>query len=539
MEHTPTNPTTPQRPTIPVPPPDVAAVSPGGMGSRLRKLGSESLIYGLSTILGRFLSYLLTPFYARYFGTADNGIQTLAFGLTSLIGVAFILGLDVAYMRNAAAVDADKSETAGQRAFSMSFALIACLGLGLVGLGFLLIPWASQAFGLPPYTLRYMLAIVYTDALLAVPMAHLRMSNQAFRYAKLRLGFVGVSLLLNVGLIAGMGWGIEAIFLANVVANGVVLTLLLSDIFRLFRPALLRRGIGWGALWRYALPLVPATLAVLLVERADLLVLSRMLSPELARSAYGLTPMQVIGTYGFNYKLGVVMLLVVQMFRMAWTPFSLAQAKHADAPRLFARVMTGLMVGCAAVFLATALFLPALVQIPAVYHFPREPEYWQGLPIVPVILLGYVFSGMYAVVTAGLYIQKKTSVLPWIAGAGAVVNVAVCMFAVGHWGMVGVAWATPIAYGLMAALGAWQAEQVYPVPYEWGRLARLALIVGAIYAADRWLAMQGWESGQPASWGIKFALLLAFPLILWVTRFVRPTEFQTLKSMLRRRPAAA
>jgi hypothetical protein len=70
------------------------------------------------------------------------------------------------------------------------------------------------------------------------------------------------------------------------------------------------------------------------------------------------------------------------------------------------------MVMCALVFLATALFLPALVQIPAVYHFPKEPEYWQGLPIVPVILLGYVFSGMYAVVTAGLYIQKKTSVLP-------------------------------------------------------------------------------------------------------------------------------
>jgi hypothetical protein len=91
----------------------------------------------------------------------------------------------------------------------------------------------------------------------------------------------------------------------------------------------------------------------------------------------------------------------------------------------------------------------------------------------------------------------------------------------------------------MAALGAWQAGRVYPVPYEWGRLARLALIAGAIFAADRWLATQGWEPGEPTAWGIKFALLLAFPLILWVTRFVRPTEIQTLKSMLRRRPAAA
>src|SRR5215210_4759815 len=118
-ELTPIDPQTPQNPSIPVPPPGVAAVSPGGMGTRLRKLGSESLIYGLSTILGRFISYLLTPFYARYFGTGDNGIQTLAFGLTSLVGVAFILGLDVAYMRNAAATGADKSEAWGQRAFSM------------------------------------------------------------------------------------------------------------------------------------------------------------------------------------------------------------------------------------------------------------------------------------------------------------------------------------------------------------------------------------------------------------------------------------
>jgi O-antigen/teichoic acid export membrane protein len=525
--------------TIPMAEGPSAAPAAPGFGSRLRRLGAESLVYGLSSIVGRFLSYLLQPYYAHAFTPAQNGVQGAVYTFIPLASILFLLGMDVAYMRSAASVR-DAELTQRQRAFSMPFASVLVAGGAGVLLGILATPWIAPALGLPPYAVRYLFAIVYTDGLLAVPYAHLRMTNRSLQYALLRLLFVGLSLAMNIGLIAGAKWGVEAIFLANFASNLVVLLLFIPTIAKLFRPGLLR-GSHWKPLWAYALPLIPATLAVMLVENGDRVVLN-FISPATARSVYGMASKDaVLGIYNFNYKLGVAMLLVVQMFRMAWTPFSLTHARQPDAPLLFSRVLTALSLFCTGVLLAIAFFLPPLVAIPAVRHYPSSPAFWVGLPIVPIILLGYVFSGIYAVVTIGLYVERRTGALPWIAGAGAVVNIIWCVIAARSWGMVGVAWATPIAYGLMAALGARSAGRVYPVPYEWGRLARIGAIAGALFAADQLLSPRlGTSSG--AALGAKVALLFAFPAILAITGFFRAGEVQAMRGVLRRfrrRPASA
>src|SRR5262249_38011739 len=140
---------------------------------------------------------------------------------------------------------------------------------------------------------------------------------------------------------------------------------------------------SWRSLWKYALPIMPAMLAVMLVENGDRIVLN-YLPESTAQHIYGMSAKDVVGIYSFNYKLGVVMLLVVQMFRMAWTPFALQHARDPRAPQLFSRVLTALTLACAAVFLAVSLWLPELTRVPAIYHYVR-PGYWMGLPIVPVI----------------------------------------------------------------------------------------------------------------------------------------------------------
>jgi O-antigen/teichoic acid export membrane protein len=506
-----------------------AAPSAGhGFGARMRRLGSESLIYGLSSIVGRFLSYLLTPYYAYAFTPADNGVQSVVYTYIPLASLVFLLGLEVAYMRGAAATrDADL--TTRQRTFSMSFGTIAAVGAVGMALGWVAAPWLAELVKLPVYAVRYILAIVYTDALLTVPYAQLRMSNQAKRYAALKLLFAGASIALNVILIGVLRWDVSAIFFSNLVANLAVLLLMLPIILRLFRPGTLR-GAEWGPLWRYALPLIPAALAVALVENGDRMVLNA-LPDATARAVYGMDTKDAVGIYSFNYKLGVAMLLVVQMFRMAWTPFSLTQAKQPGAPQLFSRVLTALMIVCSGVLLAVSLFLPVLVSIPAVYNFPRTPAYWLGLSIVPVILLGYVFSGVYAVVTAGLYVERKTSVLPWISGAGALVNLGLCIVG-SRYGMVAVAWATPASYAIMAALGARAANRVFPVPFEWFRLLHLGAIAGAIFAADHWLLPRALDPGSALGAGAKLLLLLAFPALLLLTRFFRAGEFAVMRKLV-------
>ncbi|HYH82788.1 MAG TPA: lipopolysaccharide biosynthesis protein [Longimicrobium sp.] len=503
----------------------------GGFAGKLKRLGSESLIYGLSSVFGRFLSYALQFLYVGYFTPAQNGVQSAVYTYAPILSIAFLWGMDVAYMRSAASAR-DKGLEEQQRAFSMSFAIVAVLGAAAVLLGLAAAPWLADALNLPPDGLLYLLGIIYTDALIAVPYAHLRMTGRARRYAVLRLLFVGVSIALNVLLIVVLGWGINAIFLSNLISNLVVLALFTGEISRLFRPHLLR-GVQWRPLWAYALPIMPAMFAVMIVENGDRLVLN-WLPENVAQEVYGTSTKDVLGIYNFNYKLGVAMLLIAQMFRMAWTPFSLQHGRDPEAPRLFARVMTAVMLVCAVAFLGLALLVPSLAAIPAIYNWPESPTYWRGLPIMPVILLGYVFSAMYAVVTAGLYIEKKTGVLPWIAGAGAVINLAICVVAVRH-SMVAVAWATPASYALMAALGTWQSRKVYPVPFEWMRLAHLGAIVAAVFLADQWLMRTlEWGPTEGKALAAKFALLLAFPALLYATRFLRSGELSVMKKMVRR-----
>ena len=504
-----------------------AAVA-GGFVARLKRLGSESLVYGLSSIVGRLLGYLLQPYYAHQFDPAQNGIQSVVYSYIPIISIALYLGMDVAYMRNAASVR-DASLEEQQRAFSASFAVVLLVGGAIAASLFVAAPWLAPHVRLGVVPFRFMLAIVFGDALMAVPFAHLRMSNRAFRYASIQLAYIITSIALNILLIGHFHWGVTGVFVANVLGNVLELVLFVPDIARFFRPRLLR-GAHWRPLWAYALPIMPAMLAVMLVENGDRIVLN-YLPESVARTMYGMTSKDVVGIYSFNYKLGVAMLLVVQMFRMAWTPFSLQQARQRGAPQLFSRVLTALMLACAAVFLGVSVLLPSLVQVPAVMHYVK-PAYWSGLPIVPVILLAYVFSGMYAVVTAGLYIERRTHVLPWIAGAGAVLNIAMCIVAMSRWGMVGVAWATPASYALMAALGAWQSGRVYPVPFEWRRLAHLGVIVAALFAADRWIAARGVAPLSETGLLAKAAILLGLPALLFATRFFRHGELKVLRGLL-------
>jgi O-antigen/teichoic acid export membrane protein len=280
---------------------------------------------------------------------------------------------------------------------------------------------------------------------------------------------------------------------------------------------------------------MPAMLAVMLVENGDRIVLNYLPDP-VAQSVYRMSAKDVVGIYSFNYKLGVVMLLVVQMFRMAWTPFALQHARDARAPQLFSRVLTALTLVCATVFLAVSLWLPVLTRVPAVAHYVK-PAYWSGLAIVPIILLGYVFSGIYAVVTTGLYIERQTGVLPWISGAGAALNLAMCVVAARYWGMVGVAWATPAAYALMAALGAWRSQRVFAVPFEWMRLVRIGVIVAILFSID---ALGAPRLDATLSIAAKLLLLVAFPVILFATRFFRTGELRAMRSLAGRlRPSIA
>src|SRR5699024_141002 len=266
------------------------------------------------------------------------------------------------------------------------------------------------------------------------------------------------NILVNVGLqfylILARGWGIEAVFFANLVASvltALVLWVSTSDMFS---------GSGDAAVFRMALwfglPFIPAGLGFAINETLDRFFLGNYLTDATVARLYDpdLMPDDIVGIYSACYKVSVFMMLLVQMFRMAWQPFFLRESDDPEAPRLYRdvfRYFNGIAGIC---FLVVALFAQQIVQIkiPLLDVYLVGEEYWAGLQIVPVLLGAYWFHGWYMNFSAGIFIREKTKVLPVITLIGATITVASNLVLIPYIGMMGSAVATLISYAAMAML---------------------------------------------------------------------------------------
>ncbi len=459
------------------------------MGRHIRQLASDTAVYGLSTMAARFMNYLLVPFYTNVFATAEYGVVGKIYAAFVFLNVLYTYGMESAYLKYAA-----KGDDAGRkRVFSTAFwTLLASSALLSASLA-LFHGSFSDLLGLGPEhetLVFYMAAILAVDALLALPMADLRLSRKPWAFAAIRMTGVVVNLGLNFWLILGRGWGVEAVLAGNLAASVVSLAMA--------GPVLLARlGAVFGkpdlaGMLRFGLPYVPTGAAYAVTEAIDRFFLDRM-DPAAAVELYGAgtTPEDVVGVYNACYKLGVFMLLFVQMFRFAWQPFFLQLQDDAEAPAIFARVFTLFTALGAFVFLAVSLFAARIVAIPVpgtdgTRHLIGE-AYWAGVYFVPLILLAYLAQGWYTHFTAGIFIRGKTAHLPWITLVGAGVTLAINGLFTAQHGMSAAATATFMSHFAMAIVMGWVAHRFFPIPYEWRKLWAVALITAAAYAAHAWV----------------------------------------------------
>ena len=348
------------------------------------------------------------------------------------------------------------------------------------------------------YLLHFVAVILVLDTLAVVPFAKLRLENRPYRFAAIRIAAVLVNVALNVYLIAVRGMGIEAVFIANVVSSGVALVLLLPTFVTKLKPTF--DSSVWRALLSFGLPFVPAGLGYAFADRVNIFFLNAM-TPERVLALHGdqidadmlatLTSPADFGEYMagvFNgiAKLAVLMALVVQMFRYAWQPFFLHHARDEDARPLFARVFTLFVAAALLVVLAVSFFAQEIVSIPLPGdRFLVQPRYWLGLFAVPVLLVGYLFQGMYYNFAAGAYIEKKTGYFVYCALAGAAVSIVINVSFVPHYGMIAAAWAAASAYFVMAALLYILVRRHFAVPYDWKRVLTLGVIALGLFFAWR------------------------------------------------------
>lgn len=476
----------------------------------LRGLARETAVYGLSTVLGRLLSFLLTPLYSHLLEPSDNGAMQAVYAYIAFLTVVYGLGLDTAYLRlgrREGKADAGAFGAAWTAVLASSFAASALIHLAAAPL--------ARAIGLPEemaHLVRYAAWILFADAAMLLPYAELRGSHRAGAYAGIKLVGIAMNIALAFTFVKGMGLGLRGVFLANLVASCSTLAILSPVILSKLGPpdrARLREMLTFG------LPLVIAGVGSMVVQVADRPILVKV------------SGLAEAGIYGTCYKLGIGMMLLVGMFDQAWKPFILERADREDAGALIARVLTYFAtLGCWA-YLAIAFLTAPLVTAP-LFHGRAliHPSFWSGLDVVPVVALGYLFNGLYFVMLAPLMLDKRTGAVSAATWAGAAFNLGLNWVLIPRLGMMGAAYATLGAYAAMAGAVWALGRTARPAPYEWRRLAILAGWTSAL-----------WWAGRLAPAALRVFVLAAYPAGLLLTGFLGADELEELKSLLRARRA--
>lgn len=483
------------------------------MIDKLKQLTKDTAVYGISTILGRFLNFILTPIYTQVFPPSEFGVFSNVYAYIALLNIFFIYGMDSAYLKFASTEEpAKKKEN-----FSTPLIAVFLSSLVLSAIILMLKNPVNELFRLPEkfhYIVYYVVAIISVDAVCSIPFIRLRLERKSKKFAFFKISNILINVVSNLVLIFILKMGIEAVFISNLIASVLSLILLLPDIFEnlVFRInfSILKRFFIFG------IPYLPAGIASQIVQVIDRPIM------EL------LTNMKMVGIYQANYKLGIFMMLFVSMFQYAWQPFFLTNSKEENAKEMFSKVLTYFTLVGSIMLVILSLFIDDLVKIPIFGRTIIHHAYWSGLTIVPVVLFGYLFNGMYVNLSAGLYIEEKSVYAPITVGIGAAVNVAVNFLLIPVMGMMGAAIATFASYFVMTVSIYFITQRFYKMNYELAKIGKIMLSIFITGTVFYYLNGIG-KLNLP----VKGILLVSFFMLLYFLQVLNKREISAIKKLLR------
>ncbi len=456
--------------------------------STLRKLAGQTAIYGLSSIVGRFLNYLLVPLHTVVFLPQQYGVITEMYAYVAFLIILLTYGMETAFFR----FSTDKEHAPNTVFSTVLSSLVSSTSLFILMAIVFAQPIADWL--LYPDNKEYVVwfaIIVGLDAVSSIPLARLRNENKAKLFAGINIANVLVNIGLNVFFLGyclplvadgGGNWltdtfydpgtGVGYVFISNLIASGVKFLLLSPTMLRDFArpdPRLLKPMLI------YALPLLFAGLAGMINETLDRILLKRILYPDLGEAA----TMTTIGIYGACYKISIIITLMIQAFRYAAEPFFFSQEKESGSRQLYSKVMTYF------VWVMAGIFLFVMLYIDVIKYFIPNQAYWEGLKVVPILLMANIFLGMYYNQSVWYKLTNRTLYGAGLAVFGALITLGLNILFIPEYGYMASAWATFTCYAAMMVASYFLGQKHYPVPYEVGRL--LLMIGGA--AILYWLSI--------------------------------------------------
>jgi O-antigen/teichoic acid export membrane protein len=458
----------------------------------LRKLISQTAIYGMGTIVPRLLNYfLLTPFYTRIFLQGEYGVITELYAYMAFLLVLMTYGMETTFFRFA------EREPDTRKVFSTSlFSLFITSSLFILLVLLFAQPIAS-VIKYPDnksYIILFSL-IVSIDAFSAIPFVYLRQQNKAFRFSMLKI----INVMINVGLNFFFLWlcprvlqdnpdswvrlvyneniGVGYAFIANLAASAVTMLLLLPEI-RQIKPQLDTRLLK--RMLTYALPLLVVGLAGMVNEVSDKIIFKYLLIVPEGIEDPDAYVMAQLGIYGASYKLAVLMTLFIQMFRFAAEPFFFSQAKEENAKEVYADVMKYFVI------FGLFIFLGVMFYLDVVKYF-IGPDFWEGLFIVPLILLANLFMGIAFNLSMWYKLNDMTRYGAFIALVGAVVTIGLNILLVPKFSYLGAAWGHFGTYLVMVILSYYWGQKYYTIHYPLGRIAFYFVLAISLFLVSYFL----------------------------------------------------
>lgn len=442
--------------------------------SKIKTLAGETLLYGLGNIVPRFLNFLLFFVHTKFFNPEEYGVFTYLMSIVAVLNVVYSFGMETAYFRFANKPGADAKKV-------FNIAQTAVVSISTL-LSVVFIFFASSFTSLLHISghenyIVWLTVIMFIDNIVSIPFARLRLEKRAIQFITFRVSNVVVLIGLNLYFLYvafDPQVGIAYIFMANLVANAFYLLFFLKT-FSAWRPAYDKEI--FSSMVRYAYPVMITGLAGMMNEFFSRLALENWLPKNFYP---GRSSAFALGVFGACYKLSVFMNLMVQAFRMAAEPFFFSQASDRNSPQLFARVNHYFIIVCCVIMLGVGINLEVFKLM------MRKPEYWEGLYIVPPLLLGYLFMGVYYNFTVWFKLTDKTYYGTIITVGGALLTIALNFFLIPIAGYYGSSWATAIVYASMMVACYWLGQKFYPIPYRtFSGVVYIAVAYALILAVNR------------------------------------------------------
>jgi O-antigen/teichoic acid export membrane protein len=451
--------------------------------ANLKSLAKDTAIYGLSSIIGRFLNYLLVPLYTAKMSAASGGygVITNVYAYTALLLVILTYGMETTYFRFA-----NKSEENPNTVYSTTLISVGTTSLLFVLMVLAFLPGISGWMGYSdhPEYVGVMATVVALDAFQCIPFAYLRYQRRPWKFAALKLLFIFLNIGLNllyfvvlpalykshpdtVGTIYNPNTGVGYAFFINLFCTGLITFFFWKELVGI------KYKFDWSLLKRmltYAWPILVLGIAGILNQTFD-----KMFFPKIYQQADMQTQLAI---YGAVVKIAMIMALITQAFRYAYEPFVFGKSQDKDNKETYAQAMRYFVIFTLLAFLAVIAWIDILKIL-----FLRNEDYWVGLKVVPIVMVAEIMMGIYFNLSFWYKLIDKTIWGAWFSGIGCAVLILVNVIFVPKYGYMACAWGGVAGYGTAMVLSYLVGQKYYPISYPLRDMLLYVVIAAILFAA--------------------------------------------------------